>query len=116
MEPLESLRYAEWLSPDGAIVSAAEPLVNIPNYPDVSDIIKTIETFPVRRVVEAAALAKEAGLARAVNVVMVGAASGFLPVKAETLEETIRRAFANKDQSTVEANAKAFNLGRSAAK
>ncbi|MDR2178643.1 MAG: 2-oxoacid:acceptor oxidoreductase family protein, partial [Treponema sp.] len=25
MEPLESLRYAEWLSPQGALVSAAEP-------------------------------------------------------------------------------------------
>jgi len=116
MEPLESLRYAAWLSPNGALVSAAEALVNIPNYPDINEIIRAIKTFPTNRVVEAAALAKEAGLARSVNMVMVGAASAFLPIKAETAEETIREMFSHKDQATVEANLKAFELGRSAAK
>ena len=116
MEPLESLRYAAWLSPDGALVSAAEPMVNIPNYPDLDGIVKTIKTFPVYRVVEAAALAKEAGLARAVNMVMVGAASAFLPIGTKTLETTIEKMFAHKDAATVEANKKAFALGKDAAK
>jgi indolepyruvate ferredoxin oxidoreductase beta subunit len=116
MEPLESLRYGAWLSPKGALVSAAEPLVNIPNYPDISGIIKSIEAFPLRRIVEAAVLAKEAGLSRSVNMVMVGAASAFLPIKAETLEETIKSMFANKDAAVVEANIKAFSLGRNAGK
>ncbi len=116
MEPLESLRYGAWLSPKGALVSAAEPLVNIPNYPDISGIINSIEAFPLYRIVEAAALAKEAGLARSVNMVMVGAASAFLPIKAETLEETIKTVFAAKGTDTVEANIRAFSLGRNAAK
>jgi indolepyruvate ferredoxin oxidoreductase beta subunit len=116
MEPLESLRYAEWLSPNGAIVTAAEPLVNIPNYPEISGVIKSIEAFPVHRVVEAAALAKEAGLARSVNMVMVGAASVFLPIGAKALEETIRNVFARKDAAIAESNIKAFTLGRNAAK
>jgi indolepyruvate ferredoxin oxidoreductase beta subunit len=116
MEPLESLRYAAWLSPKGALVSAAEPLVNIPNYPEIAGIIKSIESFPVYRIVEAAALAKEAGFSRAVNMVMVGAASAFLPIKTETLEETIKITFASKDTATVEANIKAFKLGRNAVK
>jgi len=116
MEPLESLRYGAWLSPKGALVSAAEPLVNIPNYPDISGVIKSIEAFPLYRIVEAAALAKEAGLARSVNMVMVGAASAFLPIKAETLEETIKTVFAGKGADTVEANIRAFSLGRNAAK
>ena len=122
MEPLESLRYTAWLSPKlgtgrpGALVSAAEPLVNIPNYPDINGIIQTIKSFPLHRVVEAAALAKEAGLAKSVNMVMVGAASAFLPIKAETLENTIKEMFASKDLATVEANIKAFNAGRNAAK
>ncbi|MDR3130744.1 MAG: 2-oxoacid:acceptor oxidoreductase family protein, partial [Treponema sp.] len=42
MEPLESLRYAAWLSPQGALVTSAEPLVNIPDYPDVSAITQVI--------------------------------------------------------------------------
>ena len=116
MEPLESLRYAAWLSPNGALVCAAEPFVNIPNYPDLDGILKAVKTFPVCRVVEAAALAKEAGLAQAVNMVMVGAASAFLPIGAKTLEETIEKMFAHKDAATVEANKKAFSLGKTAAK
>jgi indolepyruvate ferredoxin oxidoreductase beta subunit len=116
MEPVESLRYAMWLSPKGALVSAAEPFINIPNYPELDGIINAIKTFPTFRVVEAAALAKEAGLARAVNMVMVGAASSFLPIKTETIEKTIEKMFASKDKSTVDANIKAFSLGRSAGK
>jgi indolepyruvate ferredoxin oxidoreductase beta subunit len=116
MEPLEALRYAAWLKPDGAMVSAAEPMVNITNYPDLDGIIKVLKTFPVCKVVEAAALAKEAGLARAVNMVMVGAASAFLPLKEKTLEKTIEDLFASKDASAVEANKKAFELGKNAAK
>jgi len=122
MEPMEGLRYAQWLSPKlasgtpGALVSAAEPFMNISNYPEMETIIAAIKQFPVYRIVEAASLAKEAGLARAVNMVMVGAASAFLPIKAETLEETINKTFARKDKATVDANTKAFKLGRQAAK
>jgi indolepyruvate ferredoxin oxidoreductase, beta subunit len=116
MEPLESLRYAAWLSPKGALVSAAEPFVNIPNYPELQGIIDTIKTFPLSRVVEAAALAKQAGLAKAVNMVMVGAATAFLPIKTETMERTIEKMFANKNAAAVEANKKAYNFGKSAAK
>ena len=116
MEPVESLRYAIWLSPDGAMVTASEPVTNIPNYPDISGIIGAVKNFPVNRIVEAAALAKEAGHARSVNMVMVGAASAFLPIKAETIEKTIKRIFGEKDPSSVESNLKAFSLGRNAAK
>jgi indolepyruvate ferredoxin oxidoreductase beta subunit len=115
MEPLESLRYAQWLSPNGAMVSAAEPLINIPNYPEPEGILKTIKSFPLHRIVEAAALARETGLAKAVNMVMVGAASAFLPIGAAAMEETIKKMFAGKGIQAVEANIKAFGLGRNAA-
>jgi indolepyruvate ferredoxin oxidoreductase beta subunit len=112
MEALEGLRYASWLSPEGALVSAAEPVVNIGDYPDLPSILKTIAAFPRHRIVEAAALAREAGLARAVNMVMVGAASPFLPIPEETLETTITAQFAARDPAIAEANRKAFRLGR----
>jgi indolepyruvate ferredoxin oxidoreductase beta subunit len=115
MEPLESLRYAAWLAPSGALVSAAEPLVNIGNYPAVADIIAAIKGFPRWRLIEAASLAKEAGLVRAVNTVMVGAASPFLPLKARTLEDTVAAIFARKEPSIAVANTTAFRLGRQAA-
>ncbi|MDR0561379.1 MAG: indolepyruvate oxidoreductase subunit beta [Spirochaetaceae bacterium] len=112
MEPLESLRYLLWLSPEGALVTAAEPVRNIGNYPDLPLILETIQRIPRHRILDAGALAKEAGLARAVNMVMVGAASPFLPVSAETLERTIMDSFASKDSSVIQANRKAFALGR----
>jgi indolepyruvate ferredoxin oxidoreductase beta subunit len=115
MEPLESLRYASWLAPEGALVTAAEPVVNIGNYPPLPGVLAAVKEFPVWRIIEAAALAKEAGFARAVNTVMTGAAAPFLPVKSETLEEAIAASFAGKDAAVVAANAKAFQLGRQAA-
>jgi indolepyruvate ferredoxin oxidoreductase beta subunit len=115
MEVMESLRYAAWLSPQGALVTSAEPFVNIPDYPELSSIIQVIERFPLFRIIEAAGLAKEAGHPRSVNMVMVGAASPFLPVRAETLENTIGEVFGVKDSALAEVNRKAFRLGREAA-
>ncbi|MDR3311837.1 MAG: indolepyruvate oxidoreductase subunit beta [Spirochaetaceae bacterium] len=115
MEPLESLRYAVWLSPQGALVTATEPFVNIPDYPEIDSIVAVIKRFPQYRLVEAAELAKKAGHPRTVNMVMVGAASPFLPILAETLENTITAMFAAKAPDIAEANSKAFNLGRATA-
>ena len=115
MEPLESLRYTAWLGPKGTIITAAEPFVNIGNYPPPEDVYAAVNQFPFKRIIETAALAKEAGLPKAVNTVMVGAASPFLPLKKESLENAIAAKFAAKDASVVEANKKAFQLGRKAA-
>jgi indolepyruvate ferredoxin oxidoreductase beta subunit len=112
MEPLESLRYLSWLSPEGALVSAAEPVVNIPHYPEPAALYGAVKTLPRYTLVEAAALAKEAGLPRAVNMVIVGAASPYLPIKAEDLEKTIEDLFAARDPGIAEANKRAFRLGR----
>jgi indolepyruvate ferredoxin oxidoreductase beta subunit len=115
MEPLEAVRYAAWLSPAGALVTAAEPFVNIGDYPAIEEVLGAVRAFPLARLVEAANLARQAGLPRAVNMVMVGAASPFLPIGNETLENTIAAMFASKDAAVAEANKKAFELGRKAA-
>jgi len=112
MEPLESLRYLSWLAPEGMLVTAAENFINIPNYPDSATIERAVKSLPKAALVNAAELAKEAGLAKAVNMVMVGAASPFLPIPQETLESTIQEMFAAKDPKLAEANIKAFRLGR----
>jgi indolepyruvate ferredoxin oxidoreductase beta subunit len=116
MEPLESLRYLSWLKADGVLVTSADPLVNINNYPDMAEITSSIKKLPSWRLVEAAKLAKESGLAKTVNTVMVGAASHFLPLQSKTLEKTIAEVFSKKDDSVVQANAKAFKLGQDSVK
>lgn len=112
MEPLESLRYAEFLAPDGALLTASTPVVNIPDYPDISLILKRIGRFPIHRIVDAANLGKSAGLPKAVNMVMVGAASRFLPIPVEDMEKTIEEMFTSKGQAVIDANKRAFELGR----
>jgi indolepyruvate ferredoxin oxidoreductase beta subunit len=115
MEPLECLRYTAWLAPCGTLVSAAEPLVNIGNYPDLEKVLASIRSFPRRRIIEAESLAKEAGHGKAVNMVMVGAASPFLPIRTEALGNAITAMFAAKGPAVIASNTKAFQLGRQAA-
>jgi indolepyruvate ferredoxin oxidoreductase beta subunit len=110
MEILESLRYTDFLAEDGAIITASEPVENIENYPDTRTIIAEISRFPASRIIEAAALAKQAGNHRAVNMVMAGAASNFLPeIPPSVFENVIRDMFASR---APEANVEAFRLGR----
>jgi indolepyruvate ferredoxin oxidoreductase beta subunit len=114
MELLESLRYTDFLAPDGAIVTASEPIVNIEDYPDTAAIATAItnraSSHASSRIIEAAALAQRAGNHRAVNMVMAGAASRFLPeIPLQVFEDIICTLFASRSP---EANIAAFHLGR----
>ncbi len=116
MEPVESLRYLSFLKADGVVVTAAEPFVNIPDYPELSGILEAIRRLPRSLVVESEALAKEAGNLKSVNMVLVGAALGALPVKPETVEASVRALFGKKDARLVDINLKALALGRAASR
>lgn len=109
MEPLEGLRYTGWLSPEGTLVSASEPVLNIADYPPLELVYGAVKALGRFRLIDAGALAKQAGQARAVNMVMVGAASPFLPVKPEILEDVIAKFFAGRDPAL---NVEAFRAGR----
>lgn len=112
MEPLESLRYLDYLKPSGILVTAADPFVNIPDYPDTGTLLGAIGKIPGSRVVEASRMAKEAGNAKAVNMVLVGAASRHLPLEAASIERAIREGFSAKGEKVVETSLAAFRAGR----
>ena len=115
VEPMETLRYLAWLAADGAIVASITPFVNIPNYPDIEEVLKVIAGYDKHVLVDSKALAKEAGNVRAENTVMLGAASGWLPVAGDVLRTEVAEMFAPKGPKLVEVNEKAFDLGRAAA-
>ncbi len=115
MEPLESLRYLKYLDQAGTIITSSDPLVNIPDYPKLDSLLASIRTLPHAILVEAERLAREAGSARGTNMVMVGAASYWLPVQVETIEHFIESLFARKGERVVTTNVKAFLSGREAA-
>ena len=114
MEPLEGLRYLSYLAPDGALITAAEPVVNIPDYPPLADLHERIRRIPGATLLEAGRLAAEAGDPQALNAVMVGAASPRLPMSVETLECAVREIFAAKGAAVIELNLAAFRAGRAA--
>lgn len=114
LEPIESLRYLPYLRPGGKLVTSIDPVTNIPDYPDRENVLAMLNRVPGTLVIEAAALATAAGLLLATNVVMVGAASHFLPIRVESIERCIREGLASKGECVVEANLLAFRAGREA--
>jgi len=114
MEPVESLRYLDFLSPSGWLVTSTDPVVNIADYPDTVKLLDTIRSLPRAILVDADGLARASGSPRSANVVMVGAASGMLPIPADVIVAYIRETFASKGDRIVEANLKAFAAGREA--
>jgi len=114
MDPLESLRYVSYLHPEGVLVSASDPFANIPDYPPVEELLAAIRRLPRHLLVDASALARKAGSARAGNMVLVGAAAAHLPVRRASLEQAIRDIFAAKGDGVVETNLQAFAAGLAA--
>lgn len=115
LEPLESLRYLDWLASDGAVVTATQPVANIGNYPDVAELMETIRRLPRAVLVDATGLAKKAGLAQATNLVMAGAAAPLLPIRAATIERAVHARFARKGQTVIDQNLAAFRAGQEVA-
>jgi indolepyruvate ferredoxin oxidoreductase beta subunit len=115
MEPLESLRYLEFLAEDGTVITATNPVANIPDYPPLDEVLERVRSLPHTVTVDAESLARKAGSARATNMVMVGAASPLLPVAFETIEHFVQTIFASKGARVVETNLKALHAGRAAA-
>jgi indolepyruvate ferredoxin oxidoreductase, beta subunit len=115
MEPLEGLRYLHYLAPDGVLITAAEPVVNITDYPKLEELHARIRRMPGAILIEAGRLADEAGDPQTLNSVMVGAASHRLPMTVESLERAVREMFAAKGERVVAINLAAFRAGRAAA-
>jgi len=115
VEPLETLRYLDYLTPQGKVISSSAPYKNIPDYPEVGSVLAKLREFPSSVVIDSEKLAKEAGSSRAQNIVMLGAASPFLIIKEESLRKYVEVLFKARGETIVQTNLKAFELGRKAA-
>lgn len=112
VEPMESLRYLPMLAPEGWLITNNKPFINIPNYPDMKDVMKEIESIPNHIVIDADQLAKEMGSVRSANMVILGAAAPFLGIEMSMLEKAIADVFSTKGKKIIDLNLKAFGVGK----
>ncbi|MCK9399695.1 MAG: indolepyruvate oxidoreductase subunit beta [Bacteroidales bacterium] len=111
VEPMESLRYLPWLSKDGWLISNNVPHVNISDYPDMDQVYLAIEAVSQHVLINADQVAKDLGMTRSANMVILGAASPWLGIKYEELENAVKNIFASKGADIVGQNLKALAAG-----
>lgn len=121
-EPSETLRALGKCNPNTVVITNTSPLppftvsIGKGTYPDVDQIQYLIRKKTKKLVAfNGLALAKDAGNAMALNMVLLGALiqTGTLPISADNVQEAIR---IKTKPAFVEVNLKAFDLGFDAAR
>ncbi len=127
MEASEALRYIEYLKKDGVIIMSNRIMPSVTEtekvaldkekktkYLTVDDIVKKLEEVTNRVILlDSLDLAIQAGNARTENSVLIGATAACenFPIPAEEVRKAVLTLVPPK---TIEANSKAFDLGRDA--
>ncbi len=112
VEPMESLRYLPMLSPKGWLITNTKPFVNIPNYPEIEKLIAEIKKLPRNIAIDADKIAEDLGSPKSANMVILGAASPFINMPFEKLENAVKSIFARKGEDVIEVNMKCIRAGR----
>lgn len=111
LEPMEALRYLPYLSKTGWIVTNTVPFVNIDNYPEIESLMARLEQTGRVVAFDMDAMAKEVATPRSSNMVLLGAATPFIGLEPNLIEDAIRATFASKGDNVVEQNVAAFRAG-----
>lgn len=112
LEPMEALRYLPYLNPEGWLVTNEVPFVNIPHYPSAAELREQIDRLPHRIVLDVNQVARDAGSARAANMVLLGATIPFLGIGYGQVQDSLREIFLRKGEAVVETNLKALAAGK----
>lgn len=115
LEPMEAVRYLDFLKDGGVIIVNTQTVIPVTvtsgmaKYPEVQEILDVLSEKYIVKAFNADDLAYEAGNRLAMNVAMVGAVSGYLPIPKEALLESVKALVPKK---TIEINVRAFEMGR----
>jgi len=115
LEPAEAVRYAHLIKDGGVVIVNTEPVYPFTvttgkaEYPDISKMLEALsQSFDVKAF-NAADVAKDAGNHQATNVVLIGAASHYIPLQQQTFIDCITALVPPK---FLDINIKAFEAGR----
>ncbi len=112
LEPMEALRYKHYLKPSGFLVTNTIPFINIPTYPEMEELNKELGSMKNVVMLDLESIAQEIDAARATNMILLGAASHFLNLEFDKIEQGVIEIFSRKGESIVESNLKALRAGR----
>ncbi|NYT01432.1 MAG: indolepyruvate oxidoreductase subunit beta [Methanosarcinales archaeon] len=115
LEPAEALRFGQYLAPGGVAIVNTERVLpvtvttGVSEYPDLESMLAPLRETAKVRTLAASELARQAGTAQAMNVVMLGALSRYIPIPEDLLLEALKDVVPPR---YMEANMKAFQLGK----
>ncbi len=116
LEPAEALRFAQFLSPTGVALVNTRPVLpstvtsGKAEYPPLQEILAPLRAHSGKVfAMDATALAENAGSAQAMNVVMLGALSRYIPLSEDMILQALSLVMPPR---FLEANKKAFALGK----
>jgi indolepyruvate ferredoxin oxidoreductase beta subunit len=116
LEPAEALRYAHFIASDGIALVNTQPILPLTvttgkaSYPPVDEILAPLrKRCKELKTLNATQLAADLGAAQAMNVVMLGFLSRYVPIREELLLETLSETIPAK---YLELNKRAFQLGQ----
>ncbi len=112
MEPMEALRYLPYARRDAVLVTNRNPVRNVAAYPDETLIEARLKEWPRHALLDAEKMARQAGTVRAVNSVILGAASAFFMIPEADMRSYLERFFERKGRDVVDKNLAAFDMGR----
>lgn len=116
LEPAEALRHAHYLSKDGVAIVNTDPVMPVTvttgkfEYPALDSLLAPIrEICKDVKIMDATALARGAGTAQAMNVVMLGALSRFIPIEEGMLVDALCQVVPAK---YLDINKRCFEIGK----
>jgi indolepyruvate ferredoxin oxidoreductase beta subunit len=116
LEPAEALRFGHFLSPEGIALVNTQPVLPVTvttgraRYPSIDELISPLRSQCQRVLaIDATALAGKAGTRQAMNVVMLGALSQYIPLSEEHIIQALVEVVPPRH---LEANKRAFLLGK----
>ncbi|MBQ1932048.1 MAG: indolepyruvate oxidoreductase subunit beta [Muribaculaceae bacterium] len=117
MEPMEALRYVEYLNDEAWVVTSSQPFKNIPNYPEEQQLTDELAALPHVASLPIEDIARQNSMPKSANVILLGMAARYIEILTpEQLRQSIARVFASKGESVVQLNQQAFDLGLNAVK
>ncbi|MBL1218635.1 MAG: hypothetical protein D8M59_14220 [Planctomycetes bacterium] len=114
VEPMEALRWTGYLGPHGHLVASVKPVVNVPNYPELEEVLAHIQSFAAHTLLDADRLASQAGWAKSANMVLLGAVAPLLGFDDRDINLTLEEVWRPKGEKVITVNQRAYQYGRDA--